>query len=320
MRLRLRRVAAAVHLCYNGRIGRFNKKGTAMRIETERMEEREAMDISYTSEFDAKRYEAYTRRALGLKALRVSYFSWCMAIFGGFSLFNHWIRHYDFGIFDCVFTVLAVCPLLMLFLRWVHARQYMKILRRMMCGETTSHCRLTDEGYEVSCGSMSQKLPWKSLAIEYHFFDDDTLALLQVKGQPSIVLFDLTKYGVVRKDLEAVLIQAGVRGRRVSVLCKTWTIVSGVVASLLALFSAFAALASLIMPCGNGQLIFRNDCTVPVKKAIVSFGRNKFELDSVAPREEKAERFFVRGDCACRVVATSLKGLNALVLWNQVQA
>ena len=26
------------------------------------------MDISYTSEFDAKRYEAYIRRALGLKA------------------------------------------------------------------------------------------------------------------------------------------------------------------------------------------------------------------------------------------------------------
>ncbi len=154
------------------------------------------MDISYTSEFDAKRYEAYIRRALGLKALRVSYFSWCMAIFGGLSLYNHWVRHYDLGFFDCVFTVLAVYPLLMLFLRWIHAHQYMKTLRRMMCGEVTSHCRLTDEWYEVSCGAMSQKLPWKSLAVEYKFFDDDTLALLQVKGQPSIVFLDLTKHGV----------------------------------------------------------------------------------------------------------------------------
>jgi hypothetical protein len=81
---------------------------------------------------------------------------------------------------------------------------------------------------------MSQKLPWKSLAVEYKFFDDDTLALLQVKGQPSIVLLDLTKHGVARKDLESVLIQAGVRGHRVSVLCKIWTIMSGVLVSLLA--------------------------------------------------------------------------------------
>ena len=267
------------------------------------------MDISYTSEFDAKRYEAYIRRALGLKALRVSYFSWCMAIFGGLSLYDHWVRHYDLGFFDCVFTVLAVYPLLMLFLRWIHAHQYMKTLRRMMCGEVTSHCRLTDEWYEVSCGAMSQKLPWKSLAVEYKFFDDDTLALLQVKGQPSIVLLDLTKHGVARKDLESVLIQAGVRGHRVSVLCKIWTIMSGVMVSLLALFSVFAALVLLVMPCGHGQLIFRNDCEVPVVKAGVSFGRNKFELGSVAPQEEKAESFFVGGDSTCRVVATLADGL-----------
>ena len=222
------------------------------------------MDISHTSEFDAKRNEAYIRRALGLKALRVSYFSWCMAIFGGLSLYNHWARHYDFGFFDCVFTVLAVYPLLVLFLRWILVRQYMSMLRRMMSGETTSHCRLTD---------------------------------------------DLTKIDIYRKDLEAVLTQVGVRGRRVSLLCKIWTIVSGVAASLLALFSVFTALASLIMPCGHGQLIFRNDCAVPVEKAIVSFGRNTFELDSVVPREEKAESFFVGDDCTCRVVATLADGL-----------
>jgi hypothetical protein len=63
------------------------------------------------------------------------------------------------------------------------------------------------------------------------------------------------------------------------------------------------------MPCGHGQLIFRNDCEVPVVKASVSFGRNKFELDSVAPQEEKAESFFVGGDSTCRVVATLADGL-----------
>ena len=39
-------------------------------------------------------------------------------------------------------------------------------------------------------------------------------------------------------------------------------------------------------------------------KAGVSFGRNKFELGSVAPQEEKVESFFVGGDSTCRVVAT----------------
>ena len=44
-------------------------------------------------------------------------------------------------------------------------------------------------------------------------------------------------------------------------------------------------------------------------KAGVSFGRNKFELGSVAPQEEKAESFFVGGDSTCRVVATLADGL-----------
>ena len=44
-------------------------------------------------------------------------------------------------------------------------------------------------------------------------------------------------------------------------------------------------------------------------KAGVSFGRNKFELGSVAPQEEKVESFFVGGDSTCQVVATLADGL-----------
>ncbi len=36
------------------------------------------MDITYMSEFDAKRYERLIARALGLGPLRVSFFCWCM--------------------------------------------------------------------------------------------------------------------------------------------------------------------------------------------------------------------------------------------------
>ena len=267
------------------------------------------MDIAYTSEFDDKRYEMLIRKAVGLGAFRVSYFCWCMAVFGGLSLYSHLARRYDFGVLEGLFVVLAVNPLLMLLLRWLHAHWYMTILRRMMCGETKSHCRLTDEGYEESCGKMSQKLPWKSIATEYYFFDDDTVALLQARGLPSIVLFDLSKHGVARKELEMMLLQAGVRKRRASVLRRTWGVVAGVIGSLFAMVSAAGALGALLLPCGHGQLVFSNECAVPVEKAVVSFGRNTVELNSVPTKENRSVHFFVGGDCTCRVVATLADGL-----------
>ncbi len=266
------------------------------------------MDIAYTSEFDGKRYEMLIRKAVGQGALRVSYFCWCMAVFGGLSLYSHLARHHDYGGL-WVFVVLAVNPLLMFLLRWLHAHRYMKILRRLMCGETTSHCRLTDEGYEVSCGKMSQKLPWKSLATQYCFFDDDTVALFQAKGLPSIVLCDLSKHGIARKELETVLVQAGVEGRRASGLRRTWGIVSGVVGSLFVLVSAVGALGTLLLPCGRGKLVFSNECAIPVEKAVISFGKNTVELNCVPTKEKRSEHFFVGDDCTCRVVVTLADGL-----------
>ena len=267
------------------------------------------MDISYTSELDAKRYEKLIGKALGLGALRVSYFCWCMAVFGGLSLCGNLIRHHGFGYADWFFLVLAVNPLLMLLLRRLQARQYMKMLRRTMCGETTSHCRLTDEGYEVSCGKMSQKLPWKSLASEYCFFDDDTVALLQPRGLPSIVLCGLSKHGIARKELEKVLLQAGVGERRVSGLRRTWGIVSSVIGSLLVLVSATGVLEVLLLPGGHGQLVFSNECAIPVEKATVSFGKNTVELNGIPPQGKTTEHFLVGDDCTCRAVVTFADGL-----------
>ncbi len=40
------------------------------------------MDITYTSEFDATRYERLIDRALGIGTFRDSFFCWCMAVFG----------------------------------------------------------------------------------------------------------------------------------------------------------------------------------------------------------------------------------------------
>ena len=267
------------------------------------------MDITYTSEFDGKRYEMLIRKAIGQGALRVSYFCWCMAVVGGLSLYTIWAGRYDFGVWYWIFAVLAVNPLLILLLRWLHAHRYMTILQRMMGEETTSHCRLTDEGYEVSCGKMSQKLPWKSLATEYCFFDDDTVALLQAKGLPSIVLFDLSKHGIARKELETVLLQAGVGERHMSRLRRIWGIVSGVIGSLLVLVSAAGAIGALLLPCGHGQLVFSNECATPVEKAEVSFGKNTVEFNGIPPRGKSTEHFLVGDDCTCRVVVTFADGL-----------
>ena len=267
------------------------------------------MDITYTSKFDATRYERLIDRALGLGTLRVSFFCWCMAVFGVLSLYDNWARHYDFGVWDWLYVILAVNPLLVRAIRRFQARQYLMVLQRVMCGATASRCRLTDEGYEVSCGETSQKMSWKSLALEFHFFDDDTVALLQVKGLPSLVLFDLSRHGIARKELESVLLQAGVKERRASGLRKFWTVVSGIVGFLFVIVASLKALGSLISPCGHGQLVFSNESAVSVAKALVSFGRNAIELKDIPSRGQKFDDFFVGGACNCHVVATLADGL-----------
>ena len=96
---------------------------------------------------------------------------------------------------------------------------------------------------------------------------------------------------------------------RVSGLRKIWTIVFGIIVSLLALVSVTRALRPLFLPCGHGQLTFSNECAIPVEKAMVSFGKNTVVLNGIPPRGRSTEHFFVRDDCTCRVVVTLADGL-----------
>ena len=96
---------------------------------------------------------------------------------------------------------------------------------------------------------------------------------------------------------------------RVSGLRKIWTIVFGIIVSLLALVSVVRVLRPLFLPCGHGQLTFSNECAIPVEKAMVSFGKNTVVLNGIPPRGRSTEHFFVRDDCTCRVVVTLADGL-----------
>jgi len=170
------------------------------------------MDITYASEFDAKRYGRLIRRAVGLVAVRKSILEWCLAVGGVLFLLSGWMSGYQVSSEKSFIGGFMISFPLMLWLgRRIYAKQYVKAVVRMMGGCTTSQCRLTDGGYETTCGEMSQKMPWKNLGTHYHFFDDGTVVLLMSNGAPTLVLDYLPSFGVGRDELEAVLRTAGLK-------------------------------------------------------------------------------------------------------------
>jgi len=191
------------------------------------------MDISYTSEFDAKHYGRLIRRALALVAIRKSV-AWCMLVAGFVLLFATWIAGENAASMSVmkVGFFLIFFPLILWMCRRLAARQYVKVVSRIMGGETTSQCHLTDGGYEVTCGEMSQKTPWKNLGTHYHFFDGDTVVLLQPNGTPSVVLCDLREHGIDRAELEAVFRKSEMKSLGESKKRKVWFVLSCVVGAI----------------------------------------------------------------------------------------
>lgn len=200
------------------------------------------MDITYTSEFDAKRYGKIIGRTLGLVAFRRSILCWCLLIGGLVSLATSWMKGFNVSQEKMFFSFFLIfLPLMICLVRRICATQYVKAVARMMGGNTTSHCHLTDDSYEVTCGEMSQKMPWKNLGTHYHFFDDDTVALLQPNGTPSLALGELRARGIGRAELEAVFRAAGMKTLGESKKRKVWMIVS----CALGVFFVFTTIMSL---------------------------------------------------------------------------
>ena len=87
-----------------------------------------------------------------------------MTVCGLLWLCSAWMSRGCFKWLDLALLFVVLLPGFSFLMRRLLVRHAMKVLCRMMGGDTTSRCRLTDEGYEVACGSMLQKVPWKNLA------------------------------------------------------------------------------------------------------------------------------------------------------------
>ena len=268
------------------------------------------MDITYTSEWDAKRYERVIDASLRVTGpFRTSFFGWCMTVCGLIWLCSAWMRCGRLEGWNWALLVVVLLPVYSFLMRRLQTRQFVKVLQRLMGDEKTSRCRLTDEGYEVSCGSMSQKTPWKNLAESFKFLDGNTVALLQLKGLPTLVLQDLSKHGIDAVELKDVLLRAGVRECQPSRIQKIWTVVSGIVGVLFALILALCLLANVLIPDGSGELVVRNESVVGIDNVRVSFGRDVIDFVGIPALGMCTQEFQVHGDCTCQVLATLADGL-----------
>lgn len=188
-----------------------------------------AMDITYTSEFDANRYGRLVEKTLalagnGIATSRV----WCLMVAGFLMAFSLWLKgcHSPSAYFTCVFLVWL--PWLF---RWIlrrQVRQYVKTVDRLLGGERISQVHMTDEEYEATCGAMSQKMPWKNLGTNFHFFDNNTVVLIQPNGMPTLVLDNLSSRNVDCGELESALRRVGMKPVRESKRRKVRMIVNSV--------------------------------------------------------------------------------------------
>ena len=267
------------------------------------------MDITYTSEWDAKLYERVIDASLRVTGqFRTSFFGWCMTVCGLLWLCIDWMQGCRFEGLNMAVLVVVLLPVFSFLMRRLQTRRHVKALQRLMGDEKTSRCRLTDEGYEVSCGSMSQKMPWKTLAESFKFLDGDTVAMLQPKALPTLVLQGLSKHGIDAVELKDVLLRAGVREYRPSRLQKIWTFVSEVVGILSVLFLALCLLANVLIPECSSELVVRNESVIGVDNVRVSFGREVIVFAGIPALGMRTKEFRVRRDCTCRAVATLADG------------
>ena len=200
------------------------------------------MDITFTSEWDAKRYGQVIGRVNRL--VRCNLFPmWCLVISGVVKMLACWLGD-DLTLesgFLLGLWIIVPCLSYVWFRLAVNWR--VKAIERLLSGEKTSVCHLTETAYEVTCGEMSQRLPWKCMGTHYHFFDDDTLVILHKNGGTSLVLCDLSRRGIDRRELEDVLLRSDIK----PVLCSRKRKVRKVVLTALGLF--FLLMAGLRVSC-----------------------------------------------------------------------
>ena len=266
------------------------------------------MDITYTQEFDAKRYRKLLRDVIAVVMRYVTAATWCFA-FAGLALgFANWIGGYCDAYSRVAYMVYALsvaAPWLLMLRRRICVTRYMKILLRQMNGATTLECRLTDTCYRVTCGEMEQKIPWESLATHYHFFGDDTVALLMPNAMPTAVIMDLSAKGIDRTAFAKMLRTAGLRTIRESRIWKFNSILSCALGVFM-LLMVISHLVLVVTNCKNG--IRANFAHERLMEALETYSSCRLEMGAdnfrlkvirtIAGNEKPDELLYVFDDSA----------------------
>ena len=198
------------------------------------------MDVAFSEKFDAKRYARAIGRALAYSWRCLTAFTWCMLAAGLMLAFACWLNGWTGDVSSvCAMFVFAA---VMLLWRFVAVRICVCHAQRMFGGGETITTRLTDEGFETTCGDVVQKMPWRKVASHYHFVDDDTVSLMLKSSTPVMFMHGLREHGVDRGELEAAFRQAGLQPFGKSRRCRAALVIS-------VLFSAVILLAALLNAC-----------------------------------------------------------------------
>lgn len=97
------------------------------------------MDMAFTSEWDAKRYGRAIDAALrAVGPFRTTFFGWCMMVCGLLWLCNAWMLRGCFKWLDLALLFVVLLPGLNFLMRRLQVRHAMKVLCRMMGGDTIS--------------------------------------------------------------------------------------------------------------------------------------------------------------------------------------
>ena len=207
------------------------------------------MDVTFTTKFEAKRYARAVRRSLAFSFRGLTVFSWCLMAAWLVFLFAWWLNECPEEERSLTWSLPFFCGCVWISLRaLVHV--YVRYMQRML-GDAPVTCRITDNGYETTCGDMMQKLPWQKFASHYHFVDDDTVSFMLKRTTPVMVLSELREHGIDRGELEtafrvAGLIPAGKSKKRKAVIVLMALL--GATAVMWSILLAFSA----VMSCRNG--------------------------------------------------------------------
>lgn len=208
------------------------------------------MDVTFTIKFHAARYASAVKRALLFSFRGMVVLSWCLMVGWLVFVFAWWLKGCPEEGRSLIWAIPFFCACVRISRRAM-VRVYVRYMQRML-GDVPATCRVTDNGYETTCGDIVQKLPWQRFASHYHFVDDDTVSLMLKRAAPVMVLSELREHGIDRNELETVFLAAGLVPAEKSKRRKAMIVLAALLGANAVLWSISLAF-SAVESCRSGM-------------------------------------------------------------------